>query len=341
MPAICTSCNKRFNSLEAMLQHRRDSSCQIGSPNCESCNRDFDSLESLKQHLRNSHHHNKKPYCKDCSRYFGSSKSLQQHRESNNREASSMAFVCEPSKANFKTQDALEQHKKDSPRHKDHYCDVCKRSFSRADSLEAHLRDSSAHNLKTPATKTNQVQKTVDKTPLDRFFLSFPSFDHVPSLSPATSYKLLRKHMAWSKDSADEERASRKYKEALVDEVKVWFGNQNDLTAWHTLFRAIGIEQPPDSIAACKAVARTTHVNIVDLIEWGRGDRSDDGGVKLFPNVQALRRYTIKTKKFFPRSAVKNEKGEKNIVLRHLLRKFFMGNTGRDKASAVMIAASV
>jgi hypothetical protein len=189
--------------------------------------------------------------CGPCDKFFGNQKGLQQHLEDS---PSHYQYTCESCRYSFKTQDRLEQHMRDAPRHKDNqYCEVCDRYFNRVDSLQAHLRDSDAH--KTPVvkvkaqTKTNvnktseaAAKKSVDKTPLDRFFLSFPTFSYAPSLSPATSYQLLRK-------------------------------------------------------------------------------------------------YTIKTKKYFPRSAVKNEQGEKNIVLRYLLRKIFMGSAGRSKPPAVMIAA--
>jgi len=73
---------------------------------------------------------------------------------------------------------------------------------------------------------------------------------------------------------------------------------------------------------------RKTHVNIVDLIEWGR-DGSGKGGVRVFESQKALRDYTVMTEKFFPQSYVVNDKGERNVVLRHLLRKFFPKSTIR------------
>jgi hypothetical protein len=66
---------------------------------------------------------------------------------------------------------------------------------------------------------------------------------------------------------------------------------------------------------------RNTHVNIVDLIEWGRCG-GDHGTVQVFNTRQELKEYTVKTEKYFPRNSVQND-GERNVVLRHLLRHFF------------------
>ncbi|MCQ6513298.1 hypothetical protein NPN18_26390, partial [Vibrio parahaemolyticus] len=64
-----------------------------------------------------------------------------------------------------------------------------------------------------------------------------------------------------------------------------------------------------------------THVNIVDLIEWGRSD--SQGKVRTFRNVEELRAYTRETGKVF-RNTLDQESG--NVVLRHLLRKIFQEN---------------
>lgn len=50
-----------------------------------------------------------------------------------------------------------------------------------------------------------------------------------------------------------------------------------------------------------------THVNLVDLVDGGRVER--------FPNVAALRKYTMVTTKYFPR-----ENAHASGLLKHLLR---------------------
>ena len=51
--------------------------------------------------------------------------------------------------------------------------------------------------------------------------------------------------------------------------------------------------------------------------------------MRVFKSQNALRDYTVMTEKFFPQSYVVNDKGERNVVLRHLLRKFFPKSTIR------------
>jgi len=180
----------------------------------------------------------------------------------------SMAFTCKPCEKSFKTKESLQQHFEASPRHKSNqYCKVCDRYFNQVEGLQQHLRSSKAHNggvagaaaptpAPAPAPFASVKPATNGNTPLDKFFLSFPSFDYDASLPPAKSYSLLRRHMAWPRNSIDGDLAWQNYRQALVDEVRIWFGNESDLAAWHTLCRAIGIQQAPETINACVSVSQ-------------------------------------------------------------------------------------
>lgn len=182
-----------------------------------------------------------------------------------------MAFTCEPCKKSFKTEESLQRHLQDSPRHKSNqYCEVCHRHFKRVESLQQHLRESKVHNGGAAAAPAAAVEPATNNTPLDKFFLSFPSFDYDPSLPPAKSYSLLRRRVAWPKGSKEGDLAWKKYREALVDEVRIWFGSESDLAAWHTLCRAIGIQQPPETIDACVGVSQSwiPGRNHLDLIPY-------------------------------------------------------------------------
>ena len=68
---------------------------------------------------------------------------------------------------------------------------------------------------------------------------------------------------------------------------------------------------------------RGTHVNIVDLIEWGRSQRSNAKRVHTFRTLEDLRVYTKKTGKIF-RNPFNEE--DSNVILRHLLRRIFREN---------------
>ena len=56
---------------------------------------------------------------------------------------------------------------------------------------------------------------------------------------------------------------------------------------------------------------KETHVNLVDLVEQGRTGKR----VRLFPNLEGLRKYTMDTGKFFPK-----ENAYAGGILKFLLR---------------------
>ncbi|XWX01174.1 hypothetical protein V2A60_009200 [Cordyceps javanica] len=219
-------------------------------------------------------------------------------------------FECETCDRFFDSESALEQHMRDAPAHAPAAfdCESCDRSFARQESLDQHMRDSPRHRQNVA-------------TPLDMFFRSFPLFNYDPSLPPATSYASLGRHMGWRRGQSESREAWQDYQDALRRELRMWYGQEDDLTAWHALCRAVGITPLPDTCARCESAARRTHVNIVDLIEWGRSNREEP--VHRFNTVQELRDYTARTRKIF-RNNMDGEDG--NVVLRHLLRKIFRGN---------------
>jgi hypothetical protein len=65
---------------------------------------------------------------------------------------------------------------------------------------------------------------------------------------------LLRRQQRWPKGSREGNEAWSRYQRALEDEVRVWFGKEDDLNSWHTLCRAIGIAEPPQTAEECKTV---------------------------------------------------------------------------------------
>ncbi|KAG9227929.1 hypothetical protein BJ875DRAFT_35716 [Amylocarpus encephaloides] len=269
---------------------------------CIPCDRSFDSETSLKQHKRTSLAHAFN--CMPCNRRFDSEEALQQHLR--NSPAHAPSFDCDDCDRSFDSEEALQQHLRDSPAHALSFdCETCNRSFGNEEALEQHLRDSRIHQQDT-------------ETPLDVFFRSFPTFDYDPSLPPATSYANLQRQEGWCRGSAASNDAWNRYQDALQSELHMWYGAENDLTAWHALCRAIGVEPLPKTCEQCEEAARRTHVNIVDLIEWGRSGSEEK--VQTFRDVAELRAYTKETRKIF-RNTFDQEGG--NVVLRHLLRKIF------------------
>lgn len=92
-------------------------------------------------------------------------------------------------------------------------------------------------------------------TPLDVFFTSFPRFPYNSTNSPESSYRQLKKFLRLRKDSAEENAVWQSYQDALVDEIRIWFGNTSDINAWHHLCKAVGVRNPPPEIKDCKKVS--------------------------------------------------------------------------------------
>ncbi|UKZ83817.1 hypothetical protein TrVFT333_011630 [Trichoderma virens FT-333] len=184
------------------------------------------------------------------------------------------------------------------------------------------------NNTKRNTKEENTVPTGVRDTPLDGFFTSFAGFAYDPHRSPEASWKTLRKFKAWRNGpglrSPEEDDAWAQYQRALVREVEMWFGDETDLTAWRTLCKAVGKVDPPYDIRKCKGILRNTHVNIVDLIAWGRngGDENDGEKVRVFKSVEELSKYTVKYKKVFTKQELMQYNGG-NVVLKHLLRVIF------------------
>ena len=176
--------------------------------------------------------------CVLCNRTFDSKRALQQHK----RHAPAHAFYCKICSRRFGSNEALGQHLQDSLVHAPSFdCETCDRSFDSDEALEQHLQKSRIH------------QQDPD-TPLDIFFRSFPTFDYDPSLSPATSYANLRAHARWRHGSAASDEAWNRYQDGLESELRMWYGAEDDLVAWHALCRAIGIKPLPQTCEQCEGV---------------------------------------------------------------------------------------
>ncbi|KAK8913373.1 Zinc finger protein 358 [Metarhizium anisopliae] len=198
---------------------------------CIACDRSFGSEEALEQHLRDAPVHAPSFECSTCDRSFGSEEALEQHLRDAPVHAPS--FECSACDRSFGSEEALEQHLRDAP--------ACDRSFGSEEALAQHLRDSRAH---TQAAET----------PLDIFFRSFPDFDYNPSLPPATTYAYLRQHEGWRRGDVDSTDAWDRYQDALESELRMWYGSEDDLTAWHALCRAIGVNPLPKTCKHCEEV---------------------------------------------------------------------------------------
>ena len=234
----CKTCDHHFSSGMALQQHLRDSSAHV--PFCDECDKSFDTRKGLERHLRDSPAHAPSFDCETCNRSFGSEEAREQHLR--DAPIHSPSFDCETCDRSFGSEEALGQHLRDAPIHSPSFdCETCNRSFGSEEALEQHLQDAPIHQQDT-------------ETPLDAFFLSFPTFNYDPSLPPADSYAHLQRHEGWRRGQTMSKEAWNRYQDALESELKLWYGAEDSLTAWHALCRAIGIEPLPKTCEECEKV---------------------------------------------------------------------------------------
>jgi hypothetical protein len=95
--------------------------------------------------------------------------------------------------------------------------------------------------------------------------------------------------MGWPKESEESDAAWSQYRRAPEDGLKVWFGKEDYLNSWYTLCRAMELNSLHHQII------RSTHVNIVDISEWGRRS-GGNRGVRVF-EIQEEREHSIDKQK--------------------------------------------
>lgn len=176
------------------------------------------------------------------------------------------------------------------------------------------------------AKKTKNEQAKQKATPLDIFYQIYEKesgFKYNRASNPLAAFRALRRHMRWSDDDSNYEYAKLRYRAALNDELKVWFGSGDDLGSWHALCRAVGIAPLPRDGGGCQTALRGKQVNLVDLVEWARADGGEEETVRVFRDVSELRRYTRSTRRYFPLVDVESlgVGGDGDVVIRHLLRR--------------------
>lgn len=175
--------------------------------------------------------------CEECDRTYKSNSALQQHLRDSSVHTST--FECEHCQRTFSSEQALQQHR-ESPAHRmTFHCDSCDQDFNNKQALLQHMRDSPAHS----------------QTPLDAFFTSFDTFPYDRGLPPSESFFSLKRHQGWRRGDEESEDAWRRYQDAIRAELELWYGAEDDLVAWHTLCRAIGIQPPPSSCDSCLRVS--------------------------------------------------------------------------------------
>ncbi|KAI9776599.1 MAG: hypothetical protein M1839_009503 [Geoglossum umbratile] len=119
---------------------------------------------------------------------------------------------------------------------------------------------------------------------IDEFFSTYPTFDYDHSASFTQEFYRMCDFFGWDRDDLDRRDAREEFRTAMVQEFNSLYGKDR---------------------------VKETHVNLVDLVERARSGKR----VKVFPDLEELREYTISTGKFFPK-----ENAYAGGVLKYLLR---------------------
>jgi hypothetical protein len=107
----------------------------------------------------------------------------------------------------------------------------------------------------------------LNRSPINQFFASFPTFDYDPSITPSASYELLQKHHKWRRNRIESMENWERYQHALRKEFGLWYGAEDDLEAWHSLCRAIGLNPLPTTCERCEQVGNFSAADVRLLIE--------------------------------------------------------------------------
>jgi transcription elongation factor Elf1 len=171
-PAICRQCDREFTSPKALMQHIQESSVHKVFE-CQECGAECIGKTALDDHMDICHSF----ACQQCDRQFGSEEALQQHFKDSPVHRIP-AFRCADCDRDFVSQSALTQHL-NSPVHV-HRCEECDREFRTAASLQQH-KNSPAHVFKcAPCNRTFASQAALDQHLQSRAHVTLP-----PMVSPS------------------------------------------------------------------------------------------------------------------------------------------------------------
>ncbi|TFK69021.1 hypothetical protein BDN72DRAFT_841109 [Pluteus cervinus] len=150
---------------------------------------------------------------------------------------------------------------------------------------------------------------------LESFFSEYTLFTYIPTNHPSDEFARLVSENQWSKKGEKYKQAKEEYDLALVIEFgKIYGSDERSWDSWRTLCEVLGVEEVPGSVTACKKIVRNTHVNLADLVATFATGQP----VEIFPDRRALKVYTRRTKKIFPKATAKS-----SSLLKCLLRRMF------------------
>ncbi|KAJ6505844.1 hypothetical protein C8R47DRAFT_1006339 [Mycena vitilis] len=132
---------------------------------------------------------------------------------------------------------------------------------------------------------------------MSEYWLAYPNFLHNPTAPLRQEFRLLAAQRGWTG-----KQYKREWERCARDEFSHHFGrDEGRLAGWQALCTTVGVDDVPESIKRCKQVLRHIFVNIYDLLDAERTGQP----VKKHASEDALREYSKKKKKIFPKAAAK------------------------------------
>ena len=96
------------------------------------------------------------PLCVSCDRLFSSEQALQQHRQDSPIHKTTL--YCKPCNRFFRSKEALKQHHDYASVHTGKDCKACNRTFKSNDALKQHQNDSPVHQKQSPENVTPETR---------------------------------------------------------------------------------------------------------------------------------------------------------------------------------------
>ncbi|KAJ4490647.1 hypothetical protein J3R30DRAFT_3278865 [Lentinula aciculospora] len=157
--------------------------------------------------------------------------------------------------------------------------------------------------------------------PIHLFFERYSEFRYNPSRETMAQFWEMCDCYHWDKEDDERTEALAGIRDAIAQQFNAFYGDDADsLEGWHSLFRALQIQDVPDTVKGCKDLIETIHVNICDLV-----DHKEDVPLK-HPSEDALAEYSRSSGKIYPR-----ENAYAGGLLRFLLRQIYGKYRGRRR----------
>ncbi|KAJ3850370.1 hypothetical protein EV368DRAFT_45453 [Lentinula lateritia] len=156
---------------------------------------------------------------------------------------------------------------------------------------------------------------------IQSFFEQYPRFTYDPTGETMYQFRKMCRSYGWRPDSEEKKQALEGVRDAIALQFNAFYGSDaNSLNGWHSLYRALQVQDIPDTVKGCKEGIKTIHVNICDLV-----DHKEDVPTK-FPSEAALAQYSRDSGKIYPR-----ENAHAGGLLRSLLRQIYGKYHGQQR----------